>query len=65
MSFNTDRPRTYSAGEMRKRWNRLSYWRREWVRHKANWEHITVSAVLHDYHPVPRARECERMMRQR
>ena len=46
---------------LKRKWDRLSFWRKEWVRAKCEWEHMTVSAVLHEY-KVPPTRACKKML---
>lgn len=38
-----------SFSELVKKFEELSQKQKEWVRHKANWEHMTINAILEDY----------------
>lgn len=47
--------------QFKKRWIRLSFWRKEWVRAKANWERMTLWAVLNEWDP-PSDGQCKKML---
>lgn len=51
-----------TQAQFKKRWSRLSFWRKEWVRAKANAGRMSLWAVLNEWTPPP-TRECERMLR--
>ncbi len=47
--------------EFKRKWSRLSFWRKEYARHLANQHRMTLWAVLEES-PPPRAAECQRIL---
>jgi len=48
--------------QFKKRWDRLSFWRKQWCRAKAEWEHCTLLAVLLEHGPPPSDAKCRKML---